>query len=71
MAPIGKLSEGRTLNHQAENEELKKEFLLNLEAGGRSPHTITAFGYVVADFLDFTLGLSMADVTHREVTVRT
>jgi site-specific recombinase XerD len=67
MTPIGQLREGRTLNHQAENEELKKEFLLNLEAAGRSPHTITAFGYTVADFLDFTLGLSMADVTHREV----
>jgi hypothetical protein len=67
-AMIGHLREGRTLNHQAENEELKKEFLLNLEAGGRSPHTITAFGYTIADFLDFTLGLSMADVTHREVT---
>jgi site-specific recombinase XerD len=67
-AMIGHLREGRTLNHQAENEELKKEFLLNLEAADRSPHTITAFGYTVADFLDFTLGLSMADVTHREVT---
>jgi site-specific recombinase XerD len=66
--PTGQLHQGRTFNHHAENHELRKDFLLNLEAGGRSPHTITAYGYVVADFLDFTLGLSMAEVTHREIT---
>jgi site-specific recombinase XerD len=66
--PTGKLHEGRSLNHQAENDELRKDFLLNLEAADRSPHTITAFGYAVTDFLDFTLGLSMEEVTHREVT---
>jgi hypothetical protein len=50
------------------NEKLKRDYLLNLEGGGRSPNTISAYGYVIADFLDFTLGLSMAEVTHREIS---
>jgi site-specific recombinase XerD len=66
--PSGKLHEARALNAHDANEKLKREYLLNLEAGGRSPHTIGAYGYVVTDFLDFTLGLSMAEVTHREIS---
>jgi site-specific recombinase XerD len=66
--PTGHLREGRALNAHAANEELKKDYLLNLEAGGHSPHTISGYGYTIADFFDFTLGLSMADVTHREIS---
>lgn len=66
--PTGQLREGRALNAHAANEELRREYLLNLEAGGRSPHTISGYGYVIGDFLDFTLGLSMAEVTHREIS---
>jgi site-specific recombinase XerD len=66
--PTGKLHEGRSLNAHEANEKLKRDYLLNLEAGGRSPHTISAYGYVITDFLDFTLGLSMTEVTHREIS---
>jgi site-specific recombinase XerD len=66
--PIGKLREGRTLNHHAENEQLLDDFLRNLEVGGRSPHTILNYRRDVADFLDFTLGLSMAEVSHHEIS---
>jgi site-specific recombinase XerD len=66
--PSGKLHEARALNAHDANEKLKKDYLLNLEASSRSPHTIGAYGYVITDFLDFTLGLSMAEVTHREIS---
>ncbi len=66
--PTGKLREERALNHHEENAKLLDEYLLNLEAGSRSPHTLTAYRYAIADFLDFTLGLSMADVTHKEIS---
>ena len=65
--PTGQLREGRSLNHHAENAKLLNDYLLNLEAGGCSPHTITAYRFAISDFLNFTLGLSMAEVTHREV----
>lgn len=65
--PTGKLREERGLNHHAENAQLLSDFLANLEAGNNSPHTIASYRVTVADFLDFTLGLSMADVTHREI----
>jgi site-specific recombinase XerD len=66
--PTGKLREGRSLNHHEENAKLLNEYLLHLEAAHRSPHTLTAFRYAIADFLDFTLGLSMAEVTHHEIS---
>ena len=39
----GKLREGRSLNHHEENAKLLNDYLLNLEAGDRSPHTLTAY----------------------------
>ena len=64
----GKLREGRSLNHQEDNARLLDDFLLNREATNFSRHTITLYRLVIADFLDFTLGLSMAEVTHHEIT---
>jgi site-specific recombinase XerD len=65
--PTGKLREGRALNHHEENAQLLDDFLRNLEVGGRSPNTITGYRHDVADFLDFMLGLSMAEVSHHEI----
>src|SRR5579863_9548575 len=64
----GKLREERTLNHREENAGLLADFLKNLEAANRSPHTIIAYRHSVEDFLDFTLGLSVAEITHREIS---
>ncbi len=66
--PTGRLHEGRALNYDAENAELLDDFLLNLEAGGRSLHTILSYRHDVTDFLDFTLGLNMAEVSHHEIS---
>ncbi len=66
--PAGKLREERTLNHREENKRLLEDFLLSLEAGNRSPHTILAYRLGIEDFLDFTLGLSVAEITHREIS---
>jgi site-specific recombinase XerD len=66
--PTGKLREGRSLNHQEENAKLLDQYLLDMEAAQRSPHTITSFRYAIADFLDFTLGLSVNEVTHHEIS---
>lgn len=66
--PTGKLREGRSLNHQEENTKLLDDFLKNLEAGARSAHTIEAYRFAITDFLDFTLGLSVAEITHHEVS---
>jgi site-specific recombinase XerD len=66
--PTGKLREERSLNHKEENATLLDDFLKNLEAGGRSRHTIWSYRHSLADFFDFTLGLSVADITHREIS---
>jgi site-specific recombinase XerD len=66
--PTGALRQERTLDHHEENAQLLAEFLANLKAAGNSPHTIASYSVTVKDFLAFTLGLSMADVTRREIT---
>jgi site-specific recombinase XerD len=63
----GKLSQERILNHQEENAELLDNFLTNLEVSGRSQHTIVAYRHNVRDFLDFTVGVSVTEITHSEV----
>lgn len=66
--PTGALRQERTLDHHEENTWLLEEFLANLKAAANSPHTIASYRVTVRDFLAFTLGLSMADVTRREIT---
>jgi len=66
--PIGKLREERTLNHREENAALLEDFLKSLAVGNRSPHTIVAYRIGIEDFLDFTLGLSVADIAQREIS---
>ena len=66
--PTGKLREERSLNHQEENASLLADFIKHLEAAGRSPHSISAYRFIVSDFLKFTLGLAIPEVTHREVS---
>jgi site-specific recombinase XerD len=66
--PTGKLREERTLNHREENAKLLDDFLRNLEAGARSRHTIIAYRHGIEDFIDFTIGLSLAETTHREIS---
>jgi site-specific recombinase XerD len=65
--PTGALRQERTLDHHEENTQLLVDFLANLEGANNSPHTIASYRVTVKDFLDFTLGLSMADVTRREI----
>jgi integrase/recombinase XerD len=65
--PTGKLREGRSLNHQEENAVHLAEFVKDLHIEGRSEHTVTAYQFAVRDFIDFTLGLSLREVTHRDV----
>ncbi|MDQ1407231.1 MAG: integrase/recombinase XerC [Acidobacteriaceae bacterium] len=57
-----------SLHHQEENAALLEQFLENLEAANRSPHTIAAYRFGIADFLNFTLGLHVANVTYRQVS---
>ena len=66
--PTGKLREERSLNHQEENASLLDDFIKHLEAANRSPHSISAYRFIVSDFLKFTLGLAIPEVTHREVS---
>jgi integrase/recombinase XerC len=66
--PFGRLRKPRSLNHQEENATLLENFLENLEIANRSPHTIAAYRYGITDFLHFTLGLNVANVTHREIS---
>lgn len=66
--PTGKLREGRALNNHAENDKLLEGFLRDIAVKGRSRHTTTAYRQSIADFLDFTLGLSMAEVSHHEIS---
>jgi site-specific recombinase XerD len=66
--PTGKLREERRLNHREENAALLRDFLKSLEAANRSPHTMQAYRYSLEDFFDFTLGLGVAQITHREIS---
>jgi site-specific recombinase XerD len=66
--PTGVLREARALNHHAENADLLDRFLIEIELRGHSKHTIFAYRQGIADFLDFTLGLSMAEVSHYEIS---
>lgn len=65
--PIGKLREGRSLNHQEENAEILGEFVKQLRVDVRSESTVALYRFAVKDFLNFTLGLAVAEVTHCEV----
>lgn len=65
--PFSRLRNSRSLNHQEDNATLLENFLENLEIANRS-HTISAYRYGINDFLNFTLGLNVTNVTHREVS---
>jgi site-specific recombinase XerD len=65
--PTGKLKEGRRMNCEEQNLGHLEEFCKDLRVGGRSEHTIISYKASVLDFLDFTLGLDMAQVTHQDV----
>jgi site-specific recombinase XerD len=63
----GKLREVRHLHREEENAARLEEFTNVLRGDGRSEHTITAYQFAVKDFLDFTCGLEVTEVSHREV----
>jgi integrase/recombinase XerC len=65
---IGVLRQERSLNHHEENAALLRDFLRNLEIGNNSPHTVASYRETVKDFLDFTMGLSAAEITRHEIT---
>jgi site-specific recombinase XerD len=62
-----KPKEGRRMNCEEENSKLLTEFVLDLRAGGRSEHTITSYEFAIRDFLQFTLGLDVLQVTHHDI----
>jgi site-specific recombinase XerD len=66
--PTVVLREARALNHHAENADLLERFLIDIELKGCSKHTIYGYRQGITDFLDFTLGLSMAEVSHHEIS---
>jgi site-specific recombinase XerD len=65
--PTGTLHEGRALIHHEKNAQLLSDFLGNLEMANSSPATIASYRDTVRDFLDFTMGLDVAETTHREI----
>jgi hypothetical protein len=66
--PVGRLRKTRSLNHKEENATLLQNFLENMEIANRSSRTISAYRHGITDFLDFTLGLNVVNVTHLEVS---
>jgi len=66
--PTGRLREESSLNHQQEKLILLEDFLENPEMASRSPRTISAHRHGITDFLNFTLGPNVANVSHREVS---
>ena len=63
----GKFRESRRMGCEAENAAHLAEFVKDLRVGGRSEHTITSYEFAIRDFLQFTLGLDVLQVTHRDV----
>jgi integrase/recombinase XerC len=59
--------ESRRMNCEAENSKLLDEYLKDLRVGERSPNTIASFGFAIRDFLQFTLGLDVLQVTHHDI----
>lgn len=63
----GKLTEGRRMGCEAENEKLVADYEQDLRVGARSEHTVASFGRSIRDFLKFTLGLDVRQVKHGDV----
>jgi site-specific recombinase XerD len=63
----GKFRETRRMGCEAENAAHLAEFVLELRGAGRSEHTITSYEFAIRDFLQFTLGLDILQVTHHDV----
>jgi site-specific recombinase XerD len=63
----GKFRESRRINCAEENAAHLAEFVKDLRVGGRSEHTITSYEFAIRDFLQFTLGLDVAQVTHHDI----
>src|SRR6266446_4419136 len=64
----GKFRESRRMNCEEQNAKLLAEFVTDLRVGGRSEHTITSYEFAIRDFLQFTLGLDILQVTHRDIS---
>ncbi|HEY4816732.1 MAG TPA: tyrosine-type recombinase/integrase [Candidatus Acidoferrum sp.] len=65
--PTGKLREGRKMQCEEENAAHLTEFVKDLRVAGRSEHTILAYQIAIQDFLKFTLGLDVRQVTHKDI----
>jgi site-specific recombinase XerD len=63
----GKFRESRRMNCEEENAAHLAEFLKDLRNAGRSQHTITSYEFAIRDFLQFTLGLDVVQVTHHDI----
>src|SRR5258708_4235932 len=59
--------ESRPMGCEAENAKLLDEYLKDLRVGERSEHTIVSFAFSIRDFLKFTLGLDVLQVTHHDI----
>lgn len=65
--PTGKLREARHMNCEEENTRLLEEFGKELRVGNRSENTIRSYGFAINDFLTFTLGLDLREVSHNDI----
>jgi site-specific recombinase XerD len=63
----GKFRESRRMNCAEENAAHLAEFLKDLRVGGRSEQTVTSYEFAIRDFLQFTLGLDVVQVTHHDI----
>src|SRR5882724_1157797 len=63
----GKLTESRKMHCEEANAGLLEEFVKDLRVANRSGHTISSYQSAAEDFLQFTLGLDVRQVTHRDV----
>jgi site-specific recombinase XerD len=59
--------ESRRMGCEAENAQLLEEYLRDLRVGDRSENTVVSYRFAIRDFLQFTLGLDVLQVTHHDI----
>ena len=63
----GKFTETRRMHCQEENAKLLEEFIQDLRVGCRAENTIASYRSTICDFLQFTLGLDLRQVNHKDI----
>ena len=63
----GQFTRSRRMNCEEENAKLLADFETSLSAANYSQHTIARYRSAIRDFLGFTLGLDLREVTHKDI----